>query len=120
SDIYLADTLGEMDRWYRACGICFVAGSLVPKGGHTPYEPAFYNCALLHGPHLENFTEPYAALKTHAGARLCANQSQIAEALIDLQDHEVAATLRQAASAALEKTTDLDAALDALARLSKT
>ena len=34
--VYLADTMGEMELWYRLAGITFVGGSLVPAGGHTP------------------------------------------------------------------------------------
>lgn len=67
--VLLADTLGEMGRWYGAAGICFVGGSLVDHGGHTPWEPAAMCCALLHGPHVGNFAESYDALHAHKAAR---------------------------------------------------
>lgn len=60
--IYLADTMGEMDLWYAAAGVCFVGGSLVDKGGHTPWEPVRHGAAVLHGPHVGNFRAAYAAL----------------------------------------------------------
>ncbi|MCY1126283.1 3-deoxy-D-manno-octulosonic acid transferase [Frigidibacter sp. RF13] len=66
--VYLADTMGEMDLWYGAAGICFVGGSLAPRGGHTPFEPAAHGAAILHGPSLENFAPAYAALATSGGA----------------------------------------------------
>ncbi|MFV0410495.1 MAG: 3-deoxy-D-manno-octulosonic acid transferase [Paracoccus sp. (in: a-proteobacteria)] len=66
--ILLADTLGEMSRWYDAAAICITCGSLLPKGGHTPWEPAAHECAILHGPHVSNFTEDYALLHAVGGA----------------------------------------------------
>ena len=68
TDVYLADTMGEMSYWYRIAGLCFLGGSLVPKGGHTPYEPIAYGCPILHGPHVDNFSEDYARLKDFRGA----------------------------------------------------
>ncbi|MBK4215173.1 3-deoxy-D-manno-octulosonic acid transferase [Paracoccus caeni] len=67
--ILLADTLGEMDRWYAEAGICIVGGSLTDRGGHTPWEPAAYRCALLHGPHVSTYTDSYAALIDAGAAR---------------------------------------------------
>jgi len=54
TDIYLADTLGELGLFYRLSGIAFVGGSLVPLGGHNPYEAARLDCAILHGPDMSN------------------------------------------------------------------
>lgn len=67
--VLLADTLGEMALWYRAAGICLVGGSLVERGGHTPWEPAAHRCALLHGPHVENFRESFDHLDAHRAAQ---------------------------------------------------
>ena len=55
SDIYLADTLGELGLFYRLADIVFVGGSLVPHGGQNPLEPARLGCAVLHGPYMHNF-----------------------------------------------------------------
>ncbi|MFC3169843.1 3-deoxy-D-manno-octulosonic acid transferase [Paracoccus fontiphilus] len=68
-DVLLADTLGEMHRWYEAAGLCLVGGSLTDRGGHTPWEPAAHGSAILHGPHVGNFTDAYAALDAAGGAR---------------------------------------------------
>ena len=38
TDVYLADTMGELGLFYRLAGIAFVGGSLVAKGGHNPFE----------------------------------------------------------------------------------
>ncbi|MGH1578159.1 3-deoxy-D-manno-octulosonic acid transferase [Planktotalea sp.] len=119
-DVFLADTLGEMGKWYEASGVCFVAGSLIAKGGHTPYEPAYYDCALLHGPFLENFAEPYANLQNAKGAKLCETEQEICAALIELQSKTNAETMRANARKALAATQNVTPVLDALDALAKT
>lgn len=54
-DIYLIDTMGEMDMFYRVCPLVFVGGSLIPHGGQNVFEPARHGCAVLHGPNMDNF-----------------------------------------------------------------
>ncbi|HEX9857059.1 MAG TPA: glycosyltransferase N-terminal domain-containing protein [Paracoccaceae bacterium] len=66
--VYLADTLGEMPLWYAMAGATLIGGTLTDHGGHTPYEPAAYGSALIHGPHVGNFTESFAALDAAAAA----------------------------------------------------
>jgi len=79
--VYLADTMGEMALWYRAAGMTFVGGSLVPRGGHTPYEPAACGSAILHGPHLENFVPAYGALDRAGAAIAVTGAADLADAL---------------------------------------
>lgn len=69
--LLLADTLGEMAGWYAAAGICITGGSFVDHGGHTPWEPAAWRCAILHGPHVANQAEAYAALDGTGAALGC-------------------------------------------------
>jgi 3-deoxy-D-manno-octulosonic-acid transferase len=70
TQVYVADTLGELGLWYRLCPVSFVGGSLVPVGGHNPFEPAALGSAILHGSHVENFSEIYDRLTLAKGARL--------------------------------------------------
>jgi len=55
TDIYIADTLGELGLFYRLAGAAFVGGSLIAHGGQNPIEPALLGVPVLHGPHMENF-----------------------------------------------------------------
>jgi 3-deoxy-D-manno-octulosonic-acid transferase len=55
TDIYLADTMGELGLFYRLCPQVVMGGSFVPTGGHNPIEPAQLGCALMWGPHMHNF-----------------------------------------------------------------
>ncbi|MDQ1900142.1 glycosyltransferase N-terminal domain-containing protein [Paracoccus sp. WLY502] len=82
-DVLLADTLGEMDRWYAAAGLCFVGGSLTDRGGHTPWEPAAHGCAILHGPHVGNFRDAYAVLD-QAGAAVGVDAASLSDQVIRL------------------------------------
>jgi 3-deoxy-D-manno-octulosonic-acid transferase len=66
--VYLADTLGEMAQWYAMAGVTIVGGSYANHGGHTPFEPAAAGSAIIHGPHVANFKEIYAALDAAGGA----------------------------------------------------
>jgi 3-deoxy-D-manno-octulosonic-acid transferase len=68
TDVWIADTLGEMGLWYRLAPVALVGGSLVPAGGHTPFEPVQLGAAVLHGPHVANFAPAYAALDAGGGA----------------------------------------------------
>jgi 3-deoxy-D-manno-octulosonic-acid transferase len=54
TQVYLADTMGELGLFYRLAGIAFVGGSLAAKGGHNPFEAARLGCAVLHGPDMSN------------------------------------------------------------------
>jgi 3-deoxy-D-manno-octulosonic-acid transferase len=62
TNVYLADTLGELGLLYALCGIVFVGGSLTPVGGHNAIEPARLDCALIAGPDMANFADLQAAL----------------------------------------------------------
>ncbi len=51
TDVFLCDTMGEVPLFYAASDIAFVAGSLVPIGGHNLLEPAAVSVPIITGPH---------------------------------------------------------------------
>ncbi|MDR0809437.1 MAG: 3-deoxy-D-manno-octulosonic acid transferase [Gemmobacter sp.] len=79
--VYLADTMGEMAHWYAMAGTTLIGGTFCAAGGHTPYEPAAFNSALLHGPSVHNFAEVFAALDAAGGAVAIADAAALSEAL---------------------------------------
>ncbi|WP_134678568.1 3-deoxy-D-manno-octulosonic acid transferase [Paracoccus ravus] len=81
--VLLADTLGEMPEWYARAGICVTFGSFADRGGHTPWEPAGWRCAILHGPNVSNHAGDYADLDTEGGAMPVSAES-LAGALVEL------------------------------------
>ena len=78
TDVYVADTVGELGLIYRLAPIVFVGGSLVPHGGQNPIEPAKLGAAILHGPHVWNFADIYGALDAAHGAEPVADASKLA------------------------------------------
>jgi len=69
TDIYVADTMGELGLFYRLAPIVFMGGSLVEHGGQNPIEAIKLGASVIHGPHVFNFTDVYEALDTAGGAR---------------------------------------------------
>lgn len=57
TDVYVADTIGEMGIWYEISPIVFVGGSLIPHGGQNFMEPSRCRDAVIVGPHMHNFTD---------------------------------------------------------------
>ena len=55
TDVYVCDTLGEMGVFYRAVSVVAMGKSWIGAGGQNPLEPARLSCAVLFGPHMENF-----------------------------------------------------------------
>lgn len=81
TQIYVADTVGELGLFLRAAGVVFMGKSLVGEGGHNPIEPAKLGCAILHGPHVENFAEVYAELAAARAAARVTDAESLARAL---------------------------------------
>lgn len=55
--VYLGDTMGELLSLYSVADVAFVAGSLIPRGGHNMLEPGALGKPILTGIHLFNFAE---------------------------------------------------------------
>ena len=87
TEIYIADTIGELGLFYRLSDIVFIGGSLVPNGGQNPLEPARLDCALLHGPHMTNFAEIMEAFNNRSASREVTDATSLARAVADYLDH---------------------------------
>ena len=48
-EVFLVDTLGELQMFYAAADVAFVGGSLVPIGGHSLLEPAVLGLPMICG-----------------------------------------------------------------------
>ena len=111
--VYLADTLGEMDAWYALSGVTVIGGSFAPKGGHTPWEPASHGSAIVHGQSLHNFAAPFAALDRAGAAIAVADGAELARALQGL-DGKAQARLAGLAAEILAPEADTSAVLGAI------
>jgi 3-deoxy-D-manno-octulosonic-acid transferase len=112
TDIYVADTLGELGLFYRLAPIVFMGGSLVAHGGQNPIEAVKLGAAIVHGPHVFNFADVYEALDQAGAARLAGDREALAKQLgrlladHDARDKLVAASGRvvEQLGGALERT----------------
>jgi 3-deoxy-D-manno-octulosonic-acid transferase len=117
TDIYLADSLGELGLFYRLAGIAFIGGSLVPSGGHNPYEAAQLDCAIMFGPDMSNAAAIARTLKRAKAAQTVRDAAEVATTVSHLLGNPRARARR--AAAAMEIVEDnrivLDAVLERLA-----
>lgn len=115
TDVYLADTLGEMGLWYRIAPVSFVGGSLVAVGGHNPFEPALLGSAILHGPHVHNFADAYRRLAEAGAAVEVRGAPELSAALTATMAPDRAAEMAAAGWAACSEGADVtDAVLDTI------
>jgi 3-deoxy-D-manno-octulosonic-acid transferase len=81
TSVLLGDTMGELMTFYAAADVAFVAGSLVPIGGHNLLEPASVGRPVLTGPHNFNGEEIAQLLMDAGAAFIVADTEQIAHAV---------------------------------------
>ena len=103
TEIYVADTVGELGLIYRLAPAVFMGGSLVKHGGQNPIEAAKLRTAILHGPYVWNFAEIYAALDEAHGAESVSDASRLAAHLgAWLNDPEACARIADTGRATVE------------------
>lgn len=86
TQVYLADTMGEMLILISAADICFMGGSLVGNkvGGHNLLEPAALRKPCLIGPSFYNFKEITEQLIAVDACSICLNIEDIYNAVTAL------------------------------------
>jgi 3-deoxy-D-manno-octulosonic-acid transferase len=110
TDIYVADTMGELGLFYRLAPIVFMGGSLVEHGGQNPVEAVKLGASIVHGPHIFNFADVYEALDGAGGAKRADTLEALVKQLGQLLADPAA---RQSAVAASERVVEqLGGALD--------
>jgi 3-deoxy-D-manno-octulosonic-acid transferase len=126
TQIYVADTMGELGLFYRAARFAFIGGSLVPHGGHNPLEAAILDTAIVTGPHTDNFDDIYRTLLQAQGSGCVQNAGELIATVLTLIANPIqAARLAGLAKAAAESlggalTRTLDIAEHLLATYART
>ena len=86
TDVYIADTIGEMGLWYRLAPVSFVGHSLGAGDtyleGKNPFEAAALGSAIIHGPSVSYFGESYEALRDAEGSREVDSVDALADAVL--------------------------------------
>ena len=84
TDVYIADTIGEVGIWYDMAPIVFIGGSLIPHGGQNFMEPSRFRDAVLVGPHMHNFTDAMNRAKKADAVIQVNDVVELEEALLQL------------------------------------
>jgi 3-deoxy-D-manno-octulosonic-acid transferase len=90
TDIYVADTIGELGLFYALVPVAFVGGSLIDRGGQNPVEAIKLGAAVLTGPNWRNFRDSYTQLLKARGCREVGNAEDLAGAVLGLLKDEAA------------------------------
>lgn len=84
--VFLGDTMGEMMMFYAASDIAFVAGSLVPIGGHNLLEPSALGLPVVFGPHYYNAPEIAELFIAQSACRVVEDSDALARTVNELLD----------------------------------
>ena len=116
TDIYLADTLGELGTLYAAAPIAFVGGSLIAHGGQNPIEAVRHGAVVLTGPNWPNHADAYRALLARGGAAEVRTADEIGECVAALlaEPQALREMQRNAAAALAELSGALERTLEML------
>lgn len=119
--IYLADTLGELGLFYRLSPIACIGRSFSfdGGGGHNPIEAAQLDCAVLHGPNVQNLAAIFADLDDAGAAIALESEADFQAKLDHLLSHpdEVRALQDRARQFVEQKSHVLDTVMDHLSPL---
>lgn len=86
TDVYIADTIGELGLFYRLAPMACIGRSLSDDGGggHNPIEAAQLGCAVLHGPHVQNLQDIFDEMDSKEAAIHIASSNHLYETLLEL------------------------------------
>lgn len=83
TQVFLADSMGEMWLWYALSQVCFVGGSLnEPGGGHNILEPMVLNVPTVIGPRYFNFQSIVDEFVAEQGILIGDNAEQVLQQLL--------------------------------------
>jgi len=112
TDVYIADTMGELKMLYAAADAAFIGGSMVPVGGHNLLEAAAASVPVMFGPYMANFKEIAEGVLARNAALQCLTQQDIVSTVHSLYaDSERRAELARRAGAFLQENRGAIAAI---------
>ena len=107
TQVFLADSMGELWLWYALSQVCFVGGSLnEPGGGHNILEPIALNVPTILGKNYFNFQTIVDEFIQADAVKVVDTAEQAAVVLMQLLDNtEQAQQLNQAAQQIMQLNT---------------
>ncbi|MEN8426194.1 3-deoxy-D-manno-octulosonic acid transferase [Acinetobacter schindleri] len=105
TQVYLADSMGEMWLWYALSQVCYVGGSLnEPGGGHNILEPIALNVPTILGKNYFNFQTIVDEFLEAQAVEVVENVQQAATTLLKiLNDSSKAESLNTAAQEIMQQ-----------------
>ncbi|MBV0913648.1 3-deoxy-D-manno-octulosonic acid transferase [Rhodobacteraceae bacterium ASV31] len=97
TQIYIADSDGEMGLWYRLSPIAYIGGTLSGETERHPFEAAALGSAIIHGPNVRAHRQAYSRLAASGATRLVRNAPEFGAAVEALLASDVAAAMAQSA-----------------------
>ncbi len=80
-EVLVLDSLGELAAVYSHAAAVFLGGSLVPRGGHNPWEVARAGAPIVVGPHTENIRAMLEPLRSAGAATEVADAAALGREL---------------------------------------
>jgi 3-deoxy-D-manno-octulosonic-acid transferase len=103
TEIYIADTIGELGAFYSIAPVALIGGSLIERGGQNPVEAVRLGASVLTGPYTHNFRNEYASLFREGGAVEVRSSDDIAKQVTKLhRDQNATEDMRAGADRALK------------------
>jgi 3-deoxy-D-manno-octulosonic-acid transferase len=103
TNVYIADTIGELGTLYSVSNIAFIGGSLVNHGGQNPIEAVRHGNVVMTGPYCGNFHDAYRALLQHNGAFMVRSGEELGRVALHLLSNAIELKrMRAGATEALE------------------
>jgi 3-deoxy-D-manno-octulosonic-acid transferase len=88
-NVYLADTMGELNLWYKLADLAFIGGSMHKTlGGHNPMEPAYLDCIVCAGRNVKTFKESYDEMEAAGFFKYVDSSDQLADFILKCFDDE--------------------------------
>lgn len=88
TDVYIADTIGEVGIWYTLAPIVFIGGSFIPHGGQNFMEPSRFRDAVIVGPYMHNFTDAMNRAKKADAVIQVNDTAELETTLLQLLDNK--------------------------------
>jgi 3-deoxy-D-manno-octulosonic-acid transferase len=108
TQVYLADTLGELLLLLATGDVVFMGGSLVNVGGHNPLEPAALGLPVLTGPQVHNFEKIFSDMKDRDAVLEVSDEQALSFVLEKLfNDPELRQRMGRNARAMVESGSDV-------------
>lgn len=85
-DVYVLDTIGQLNKFYSIADLAFVGGTLAKIGGHNLSEPCVYRVPVICGPHIHKARDMYQKLSEYAALKSANDERELSKLIRVLFD----------------------------------